>query len=119
MATIATWVSAAIAFYVYVDFDDIVTLATFAFVVLPCATIPVAAGLTTVILGRLAALIPAAAGALVGWILGLALFMIERAFGASAFDPGHLLAACLLVAPSAIFAASLAVLLGAASCPRS
>jgi len=115
---LATWISAAIGFYICVDFDNIWTLVTFALIVLPCTIVPIAAVVTAFVLRRIVALIPAAAGAFLGWILSLLPFLIGEAFDVRAVDPSHLFAGCFVVAPSSIFAASLAVLLGAAACPR-
>jgi hypothetical protein len=117
-AFLATWISAAIAFYICVDFDSPGTWATFAFLVLPCTIVPIAAVVAAYVLGRIVAFIPAAVGAFLGWILSLLPFLIGEAFGVRTFDPDHLFAGCFLVAPSSIYAASLAVLLGSTACPR-
>jgi hypothetical protein len=116
--TLATWAGAAIAFHLSVDLDSPGTWFRFGFFVLPCTIIPVAAVVVTLALRHGAALLPAAGGATAGWLLSMLPLLIGHALGIAALDSDRLFAGCIIVAPSSIYAASLAVLLGVAARPR-
>jgi hypothetical protein len=104
-STAATWTAALVAHYLFVDDrHSIPSVLTFFVVILPCVTIPTAAGVAAVCFRRFAAVVPAIGGALVGWILGLIVLDFLPAY------PGPWKRA-VDVAPSAVYAASLAVLL--------
>jgi len=102
---VVAWISAVIAHYVVgEDPDEIDTW--FFLVILPCLMVSIAGGVTTFLLGRLAALVPAVSGALLGYVLGIVVLF---------FAPTDLWRA-LEVAPPAIWAASFAVLAAGLSC---